>query len=156
MYRLMVTVILATVLAGTTARAEECPASQYEDMVLAARSADSGREWDKSVELYRKMLADCRSLLTGSDLVKAYDALAVGLLMQGNPSAAIDAAAKCLEQDAKYNACLMTAAQASYDLGDRERAVGFAREAVEIGGYDDYSNAVAIAAKDFLKKVGAK
>lgn len=156
MCRLFLAIFLATVITITTARAEECPASRYEGVVLEARSADAAREWDKSVALYRTLLSDCQPLLTGTDLVKAYDALSVGLLMQGNPSAAIDTAAKCLEMDPRYNACLMTSAQASYDLGDKERAIGFAREAVETGGYDDYSNAVAIAAKDFLKKVGAK
>jgi tetratricopeptide (TPR) repeat protein len=155
MYRLLVAVIIVTSLAVTKVRAEECTPLSYETLVLEARSADESREWDKSVELYRTMLADCPELLKGADLVKAYDALAVGLLMQENPSAAIDTALKCLELDAKYNACMMTAAQASYNLGDKDRAIGYAREAAGIV-YDDYSNAVAIAAKDFLRKVGAK
>lgn len=156
MYRLLVAVILATLLAGSIAWAEKCPEASYKALVLEARSADAGRQWDKSVELYRKMLNDCPDLLTDTDLVKAYDALAVSLLMSGNPSAAIDTAAKCLEQDARYNSCLMTAAQASFNLGDKERAISFAKEAIEIGGYDDYSSATVIVAKDFLKKVGTK
>jgi hypothetical protein len=32
----------------------------------------------------------------------------------------------------------------------------FAREAIEVGGSDDYSAAVVIYAKDFLKKLGQK
>ncbi len=154
MYRLIAVVIFATMLAASMAGAEECPAPRYEKLILEARAADIGRQWGRSVELYGTMLSDCPDLLTGADLVKVYDALSVAQLMQGNPSGAIDTAAKCLEQDSKYNACMMTAAQASYELGDRERAIAFAREAAEIGVNDEYSNAVAIVAKDFLRKVG--
>lgn len=156
MYRFLIVAVIATIINSAMVRAEDCPETRYEGLIIEARSADGSRQWDRAVDLYRIMLADCSALLTGGDLVKAYDALAVGLLMQGNPGAAIETATKCLELDGRYNACMMTAAQASYELGDKERAVGFAREAVEIGSYDDYSNAVVIAARDFLKKVGTK
>lgn len=156
MSRISIAVIFSALIAVSAAWAEECTTLSYGTLVLEAKSADESREWGKSVELYRKILADCQPLLTDADQAKAHDALAVGLLMQGNHSAAVATAIKCVELDAKYNACLMTAAQASYELGDRERAIGFAREAVAIGGYDDYSNAVAIAARSFLRKVGDK
>ncbi len=91
-----------------------------------------------------------------TDLVKVYDSLSVGLLMQEQFTQAIDMAKKCIEQDRKYNACMMTAAKAYYNLGDVGMARDYAREAVEVGSYDDYAAAVVIYAKDFLKKLEKK
>ncbi|HZV83280.1 MAG TPA: hypothetical protein VFF53_14040, partial [Geobacteraceae bacterium] len=77
-------------------------------------------------------------------------------LMQGKYGEAIDTAKKCIEQDSRYNACMMTAAKAYESLGDRTMAEQFAREAIEVGSTDDYSAAVVIYAKDFLKKLDKK
>ena len=156
MYRFLAAVLLATLGLTSVARAEECTATVYEGLVVEAKNADNNRQWNRSVELHRLLLDDCRSRLEGGELVKVYDALAVGLLMQEQYTAAIDTAKNCLAEDSRYNACMMTAAKAYENLGDREMAMQFAREAIEIGAYDDYSAAVVIYAKDFLKKLEKK
>lgn len=153
MYRLVIALILAATSMTGIARAEECTAKVYEGLVIEAKNADANRLWNSSVELYRRILDDCRPMMAEGDLVKLYDALAVGLLMQENHGEAIDIAKKCLEQDGRYNACMMTAAKAYEGLGDNAMAIQFAREAVEVGGYDDYSAAVVIYAKEFLRKM---
>lgn len=134
--------------------AQECTLQSYGSLVSAAKTADQEHQWGRSVELYREMLGECPSLIPSADLVKTYDALSVALMMNENYSAAIDNAKKCLELDNRYNSCMMTASQSYEKLGDLDMAISFAQAAVEVGGYDDYSSAVVILAKDFLKKQG--
>jgi Tfp pilus assembly protein PilF len=97
------------------------------------------------------MLADCRTLIKTGDLAKAYDALAVAQMMQENYSAAIESAKKCLDHEPRCNACMMTAAKAYEGLGDRSMSLEYARSAAAVEPYDEYSAAVGILAKDFLK-----
>jgi tetratricopeptide (TPR) repeat protein len=156
MYRYITAAAIALICTAAAASPEKCTVAVYEGLVHDAKSADSDRQWDRSVELYRKILSDCPALIRDNDQVKAYDGLAVGLMMQGNHSAAIDTSKKCLELDPKYSACMMTAAKAYEELGDRGMAIQYANAAVEIGGYDDYSSAVVIYARDFLKRITRK
>lgn len=156
MCRLVFILILATTCMTSVASAEECTTKTYEGLVSEAKNADANRLWDSSVELYRRILDGCQTQLAEGDRAKLYDALSVGLLMQAQYGEAIDTAKKCIEQDGRYNACMMTAAKAYESLGDRAMAEQFAREAIEVGGSDDYSTAVVIYAKDFLKKLEQK
>lgn len=153
MYRYLVGVSIVLLLAVTPLYAAECTVQSYAALVLEGKSADEGRQWEKSVDIYSRMLAECSPLIDPADLVKAYDALAIARLMTENYPAAIETAQKCLELDNRYNSCMMTAAKGYEGLGDREMAISFARSAVEVGGYDDYSAAVAIYAKSYLKKM---
>lgn len=138
------------------ARAEECTGQSYGSLVTAARGADQERQWGRSVELHRQLLSDCSALIPAADLVKAHDALAVALMMNENYSASIDHARQCLELDPRYNSCMMTASRSYEKLGDLDMAISYAQAAVEVGGYDDYSSAVVILARDFLKKQGKR
>lgn len=156
MYRVVAVLFAVVVCYVTSAAAEPCTNDVYEGLVHGAKSADGNREWGQSVELYQKMLEECRELIPGKDLARVHDALSVGLLMQGNYSAAIDEAKLCLQQDGKYNACMMTAAKGYENLGDREMAIKYAGEAVEAGNHDEYSAAVTIYAKEFLRKLEKK
>jgi len=153
MYRYLAAVLFI-ILNVCPAAAEECTVQTYGSLVTEVKSADAGRDWVRSVEIYRQLLADCASLINAVDLVKTYDALAVALMMNENYSAAIDNAKKCLELNNRYNSCMMTASRSYENLGDIDLAISYARSAVEVGGYDDYSAAVVILAKDFLKKRG--
>jgi tetratricopeptide (TPR) repeat protein len=134
--------------------AEECTIQSHGTLVSAAKAADQEHQWGRSIELYQEILRECTSLTISADLVKTYDALSVALMMSENYSAAIDQAKKCLELDNRYNSCMMTASRSYEKLGDLEMAISFAQAAVKVGGYDDYSSAVVILAKDFLKKQG--
>lgn len=136
--------------------AEECSLSTYETLASDGKSADSAREWGKSVATYSRILAECRALVKDADLVKVYDALSVAQLMMGNHSEAIENAKKCIEADGKYNACMMTAARSYESLGERNAALEYAKSAVEAGPYDEYSAAVVIYAKDFLRRLEKK
>jgi tetratricopeptide (TPR) repeat protein len=156
MYRCVLILILAVTCLTGIARGEECTRKSYEGLVSEAKNADANRLWSDSVSLYRRILDECPGQLVEGDRPKLYDALAVGLLMQAQYGEAIDTAKKCIELDGRYNACMMTAAKAYESLGDRAMAEQFAREAIEVGGSDDYSAAVVIYAKDFLKKLGQK
>lgn len=156
MRRIIAVLFFVVICAAAPAGAEPCTSSVYEGLVQEAKSADSSREWDRSVELYQKMLGECRELVPVSDVAKVHDGLSVGLLMQGNYTAAIDEAKLCLQQDGKYNACMMTAAKGYENLGDREMAIKYATEAVEAGNYDEYSAATVIYAKEFLRKLEKK
>lgn len=153
MSRLVLILILATTCLTGVARGEECTPKVYEGLVSDARNADANRLWDSSVALYRRILDECQGQLLERDAAKLHDALAVGLLMQAQYGEAIDTAKKCIELDGRYNACMMTAAKAYESLGDRTMAAQFARDAIEVGASDDYSAAVVIYAKDFLKKL---
>ncbi len=156
MYRVIVTLILAAACMTGIARAEECTETVYAGLVKEAKSADANHLWDSSVELSRRILDECRHLIPEGDLVKLYDSLSVGLLMQDKYGEAVDMAKRCIEQDSRYNSCMMTAAKAYESLGDRAMAIQFAREAIETGGSDDYSSAVVIYARDFLKRLDKK
>ncbi|HZV82674.1 MAG TPA: hypothetical protein VFF53_10965 [Geobacteraceae bacterium] len=156
MYRFVFALIFAASCMTGVARAEECTDKVYEGLVLEVKNSDANRLWDNSVELSRRILDECQPRMAEGDLVKLYDSLSVGLLMQEKYGEAIDTAKKCIEQDPRYNACMMTAAKAYESLGDRTMAEQFAREAIEVGGTDDYSAAVVIYAKDFLKKLDKK
>lgn len=156
MYRLVIVLMLSAVCMTGMARAEECTAPVYEGLVIEARNADANRLWESSEALYRRILDECRSMMAQGDLPRLYDALAVALLMQERYSDAIDTAKQCLEQDGRYNACMMTAAKGYDALGERETAAQFAREAIETGASDDYSAAVVIDAKAFLRKLEKK
>jgi len=153
MYRYLAAVILI-LLNVFPAVAEECTLNSYGSLVTEARNADVGRNWAKSVESYNRMLNECAAFINTADLVKTYDALSVALMMNENYAAAIDNAKKCLELDNRYNSCMMTASRSYEKLGDLDMAISYAQAAVEVGGYDDYSSAVVILAKDFLKKQG--
>jgi len=153
MYRYLAAVIFV-ILSVLPAMADDCTIHTYETLVSEAKNADTGRDWGTSVAAYTRMLDECAPLINAADLVKTYDALAVALMMNENYSAAIDNAKKCLELDNRYNSCMMTAARSYENLGDLDMAISLARSAVEVGGYDDYSSAVVILAKDFLKKQG--
>lgn len=153
MIRFLTAFLLALLLPSNFVYAAECSLPQYESLVVEGKAAAAGREWGKSVEIYSRILVDCRSLVSENDLAKAYDALSVGQLMQDNFSAAIDSAKKCIEKEPKYNACMMTAAKACEGLGDRGQALDFARSAAGVDAYDEYSAAVVIYAKDFIKKL---
>ena len=136
--------------------AGECSSSAYETLVAEGKSADGAREWGRSVEAYGRILAECRAEVKDADLVKVYDALSVAQLMRENCADAIENAKKCLELDNRYNACMMTAAKCYESLGDRSMALEYAKAAVDAGGHDEYSSAVAIYAKDFLKRIEKK
>jgi len=153
MYRYLAVIILV-LLNVFPARADDCTVQAYGNLVTEAKNADTGHDWSASVGTYTRLLSDCASLINAADLVKTYDALSVALMMNENYSAAIDNAKKCLDLDNRYNSCMMTAARSYEKLGDLDMAINFARSAVEVGGYDDYSSAVVILAKDFLKKQG--
>jgi tetratricopeptide (TPR) repeat protein len=153
MIRFLAATVFALLLPLGAAYAADCSLKQYEALVAEGKNAAEGHEWGKSVEVYGRILDDCRPLLGANDLAKAYDALSVGQLMQENYSAAIDSAQKCLAGVPRYNACMMTAAKAYESLGDRSMALEQARAAATVDPYDDYSAAVAIYAKDFLKRL---
>lgn len=156
MNRLLIVLILTAVCLTGTARGEECTSPVYEGLVTDARNADANRLWDDSAALYRRIVDECRALVAEGELPRLHDALAVALLMQEKYGEAIDAAKKCLELDGRYNACMMTAARGYDALGEREAAARFAREAIEAGAGDDYSAAVIIDAKNFLRKLEKK
>jgi len=151
MIRCIVLIALCLLLPVTAVFAAECSLPQYESLLAEGKSAAEAREWSRSVEIYSRILGDCRSLVEENDIAKAYDALSFGQLMQEQYTAAIDGAKKCLEHERRYNACMMTAAKASEAIGDRNRALEYARAAVEVEPYDEYSAAVVIYARDFLK-----
>jgi tetratricopeptide (TPR) repeat protein len=136
--------------------AEECSVATYDTLVTEGKKGDEAREWGKSVEAYSRILADCRTLVKDVDLVKAYDALSVAQLMQENYSGAVESAKRCIELDSSYNACMMTAAKSYENLGDRSIALEYAKSAVDVGAHDDYSSAVVIYAKDFLRRLEKK
>jgi len=148
--------IILVLLNVAPARAEECTQQNYGLLVAAAKTADQEHQWSRSTELYRQLLSECPSLIPAADLVKTYDALSVAQMMNENYSAAIDYARQCLQVDNRYNSCMMTASRSYEKLGDLDMAISFAQAAVEVGGYDDYSSAVVILAKDFLKKQGKR
>jgi tetratricopeptide (TPR) repeat protein len=150
--------LLLVVLISPTAQlfAEECSISRYEVLVAEGKKGDETREWGKSAEAYGSILAECRSVVKDADMAKIYDALSVAQSMMGNYTEAIENAKKCIEIDGKYNACMMTAARSYENLGDRGAALEYARSAVDAGGYDEYSSAVAILAKDFLRRLEKK
>lgn len=152
-YRYIFTAGFILLLGMTPLHAAECTAVSYESLVLQGRSADEGRQWDKAAEIYSRMLSECSSFIQGAELVKVYDALAVAQVMQENYSAAIESSKKCLELDNRFNSCMMTAAKGYEGLGDRDMAVSMAKSAIEVGGYDDYSAAVVIFAKSYLKNL---
>jgi|GEM_PF-2496265 len=156
MYRLVIVLILSAVCMTNVARAEECAATVYEGLVIEAKNADANRLWESSAAIYRRILNECRSTVVEGDLPKLHDALAVALMMQEKYGEAIDVAKKCIELDSRYNACMMTAARGYEALGERDMALQFAREAIETGASDDYSAAVIIDARDFLKKLEKK
>lgn len=153
MVRLVALLVVVMLLPLSAALGGECSVAQYEALVVSGKSAVEAHEWERSVEVYGRIIADCRSLLSAGDLAKAYDALAFGQLMQGDNSAAIDSAKLCLEAEADYNACLMTAARASEATGDTALARQYAEAAIAVGVHDDYSAATVISARDFLKKL---
>jgi len=153
MYRLVIVLIVAAACMTGVARAEECTATVYEELVIEAKNADANRHWNSSEELYRRILDECRAMVAEGELPRLHDALAIALLMQEKYGEAIDTARKCLEQDGRYNACMMTAARGYEGLGERDMAAQFARDAIETGGGDEYSAAVIIDAKDFLRKL---
>jgi len=153
MYRYLAAVFIV-ILNVFPAVAEECTVQTYGSLVTEAKRADAGRDWATSVEIYKRMLADCILLINAADLVKTYDALSVALMMNENYSAAIDTAKKCLELNNRYNSCMMTASRSYEKLGDIDMAISYARSAVEVGGDDDYSVAVVIPAKGFPKRTG--
>ena len=153
MYRYLSGAIFAVLLTITPLHAAECTVQIYSTLVSESRSADEGRQWDKSVEIYSRLINECATMIKPADLVKAYDALSIARLMTENYSAAIETAQKCLELDNKFNSCMMTAAKGYEGLGDRDMAISFAKSAVEVGGYDDYSSAVVIFAKSYLQKM---
>jgi len=153
MIRFIAAFTLILLVPCSAAFAADCSVPQYDSLVLEGKSAAEGREWGRSVEIYSRILGDCRSLVGENDFARAYDALSFGQLMQENYTAAIDGAKKCLEHERRYNACMMTAAKASEAIGDRSMALEYARSAVEVEPYDDYSAAVVIYARDFLKKL---
>jgi tetratricopeptide (TPR) repeat protein len=133
--------------------AAECSVATYDALVTEGKKGDEAREWGKSVEAYSRILAECRSQVKDVDLVKVYDALGVAQLMLENYTGAIESAKKCIELDSRYNACMMTAAKSYESLGDRRMALEFARAAADTEAHDDYSSAVAIYAKDFLRRM---
>lgn len=147
-------VVMLMLLNLVPAHAEECSVESYGSLVAAAKAADQEKQWGRSVELYRQLLNECSALIPPADLVKTHDALSVALMMSENYSTAIDHAKQCLELDNRYNACMMTASRSYEKLGDLDMAISYAQSAVEVGGYDDYSSAVVILARDFLKKQG--
>jgi len=153
MKRIIAILVLASLSISGIASAEECTTKLYEGLVIEAKNADANRMWDGSEKLYRRMLDDCRGSMAEGDLAKLYDALAVALLMQQRYGEAIDAAKSCLEQDSRYNACMMTAASAYQSLGDQGMAAQMARDAIEVGSYDEYSAATVIYAKEFLRRI---
>ena len=146
--------VLLVILNVVPSKAEECTQQTYGSLIAAAKEADQHRQWGRAAEIYRKLLSECPSLIPSADLVKTYDALSVAQMMNENYSAAIDHAKQCLHLDNRYNSCMMTASRSYEKLGDLDMAISFAQAAVEVGGYDDYSSAVVILAKDFLKKKG--
>jgi len=146
--------VILVLLNGVPAQADECTQQNYGSLVAAAKEADQQHQWSRSAELYQQLLSECPSLIPAADLVKTYDALAVAQMMNENYSAAIDNARQCLQLDNRYNSCMMTASRSYEKLGDLDMAISFAQAAVEVGGYDDYSSAVVLLAKDFLKKQG--
>jgi tetratricopeptide (TPR) repeat protein len=148
--------LIAIFISAAPLFADECSVSDYEKLVAEGKSGDSSREWGKSVEAYNRILSECLTRVVGADLVKVYDALSAAQLMQESYSAAIESAKKCIDLDTKYNACMMTAARSYDNLGDREKALEFARSAAETDVYDEYSSAVAILAKDFLRRLEKK
>lgn len=151
MYHYLAAVIFV-LLSFSPLLAEDCTVNSYRALVVEAKSADVNRNWNKSAELYNRLLSECMPLINAADLVKAYDALSVALMMSENYSAAIDGAKKCIELDKNNNSCMMTACLAYEKLGDFELAISFANSAIEVGGYDEYSSAVVLLAKDFLKR----
>lgn len=134
----------------------DCPTARYEELVLQGKAADSGREWEKSVELYSSILSDCRSIIPAADLPKAYDSLSSAQLMLNKYQDALENCEKCIALDNRYNACMMTAARAHEALGNTQRAIESARDAAAVEPYDDYSAAVSIFASDFLRRYKQK
>lgn len=153
MVRLVSLLIMVVLLPLSAALGGECSEAQYEALVAAGKTAVEERAWQRSVDVYGRILTDCRSLISAGDQAKAYDALAFGQLMEGHYAAAIDSAKRCLEAEAGYNACLMTAAKASESIGDMAMARQYAEAAIAVGAHDDYSAATVIYARDFLKKL---
>jgi tetratricopeptide (TPR) repeat protein len=153
MFRVSAFIVIALLVSCYCSFAAECTLNEYETLVIDGKAAATGREWGRSVEIYGRILGECRSLVSKNDLATAYDALAVGQLMQENYSVAIDSAKSCLEQEPNYTACMMTAAKAYDGLGDRNMALEFARAAVAVEPYDEYSAASAIYAKDYLRRL---
>ena len=146
-------IVVAALLVPARLFAGECSVTEYERLVVEGRSANNGRDWGRTVEIYSRILGDCRALVDKDDQAKAYDALSFGQLMLENYSAARDSAGKCLEVQPQYNACMLTAAKAAEGLGDRGQALEFARAAALVDPYDDYSAAVGIAARSLLKQL---
>ncbi len=156
MYRIVITLILAALCTTGIARGEECTATVYEGLVIEAKNADANRLWETSEARYRRILDECQAMVAEGELPRLHDALAVSLLMQDRYADAIETAKKCLELDGRYNACMMTAAKGYDALGERETAARFANEAIETGASDEYSAAVVIDAKNFLRKLEKK
>ena len=152
MHRYLAMVVFGFMLVAAPLFAEDCTPQTYTALVLEGKGADEGHQWDRSAEVYGRILGECASLVSSADQVKAYDALSVAQLMKESYAAAIESAKKCIELDSRYNSCMMTAAKGYESLGNKEMAVSYARSALDAGGYDEYSTAVAILAKDFLKR----
>jgi len=153
MFRYLSGAVFAVLFSVASLQAAECTVQTYSTLVAEGKSADEGRQWDRSVEIYNRLVTECTSLLIPGELVKAYDALSIARLMTENYSAAIETAGKCLELDNRFNSCMITAAKGYENLGDRDMAISFASSAIEVGGYDDYSSAVVIFARSYLKKL---
>ena len=156
MTRFFLLPLIVLLLSAVPLFAGECSVSTYDTLVAEGKSGDDSREWGRSVEAYSRILAECRTKVNDVDLVKVYDALSVAQLMRENCTDAIENAKKCLELDGRRNACMMTAAKCYESLGDRSVALEYAKAAVDAGAYDEYSSAVAIYAKDFLKRIEIK
>ena len=153
MNRFFLSALTALLLSVTPLFAEECSVSDYDALVAEGKRGDDSREWGRSAEAYGKILAECRTVVRDTDLVKVYDALSVAQLMQEKYSEAIGNAGKCLELDSRYNACMMTAAKCYESIGDKSMALEYARSAAAVEAYDEYSSAMAIYAKDFIRRL---
>jgi tetratricopeptide (TPR) repeat protein len=153
MTRFLLLPLFLLLLTAVPLFAGECSVSTYDTLVAEGKSGEDTREWGRSVEAYSRILSECRTKVKDVDLVRVYDALSVAQLMRENYADAIENAKKCLELDGRYNACMMTAAKCYESLGDRSMALEYAKAAVEVGAYDEYSSAVVIYANDFIKRL---
>lgn len=134
----------------------DCSVSRYEELLLQGKAAESGREWEKVVDIYSSILSNCRSILPATDLPKAYDSLSTAQLMLNRYQDALENCEKCITLDNHYNACMMTAARVYESLGNTQRAIESASDAAAVEPYDDYSAAVSIFATDFLRRFKQK
>lgn len=149
-------VFLLVFMSAARVYSADCSVSRYEELVSQGKAAESGREWDKVVDIYSNILSDCRSIVPVTDLPKAYDSLSSAQFMLSKYQDALDNCEKCIIQDNRYNACMMTAARVYEALGNTQRAIESARDAAAVEPYDDYSAAVSIVATDFLRRLKQK